>query len=408
VQIRVELATMKKRDLSAADFFHKITGLATELAAVDAPLRDEEVLAYLLAGLPAEYDPFITSMTTKAEALSLDDVFAHLVAFEAWKLQHLADLQLNHGASVNYVGRGGPSCGRERGDRGRGDRSRGGAPSRGDRCGNNPRLECQICDRVGHTAVKCWYRMDESFQDEHPSAALASTRSYKVDPNWYSDIGATDHITSDLDRLVVRDQYQGNDMVQVGNGAGLKIMHVGSCSINTDTRPLALNNVLHVPKISKHLLSVHKLSRDNNVFFEFHPWYFLIKDRATRNLLLEGKCESGLYPLKPSDVEFIKQAFISYSACPDQWHARFGHPSSQVVRSLLSLHNLPCLQKSSMLSVCDACQLAKSHQLPYNNFIHRSTSPFELTFSDVWGPALTSVDGFKYYISFIDDFSKFT
>jgi hypothetical protein len=61
-----------------------------------------------------------------------------------------------------------------------------------------------------------------------------------------------------------------------------------------------------------------------------------------------------------------------------------------------------------MSSVCNACQLAKSHQLPYNNSIHRSTSPIELIFFDVWGPAPTFVGGFKYYISFIDDFSKFT
>jgi hypothetical protein len=32
----------------------------------------------------------------------------------------------------------------------------------------------------------------------------------------------------------------------------------------------------------------------------------------------------------------------------------------------------------------------------------------ELLFSDVWGPAPTSVGGYKYYISFIDDFSKFS
>jgi hypothetical protein len=138
--------------------------------------------------------------------------------------------------------------------------------------------------------------MDESYQDEAPSAALSSTCSYKVDPNWYIDTGATDHITSDLDRLTMREPYHGNDMVQVSNGAGLNIMHIGSCSINTDTRPLALHNLLHVPKFSKQLLSVHKLSRHDNVFFEFHPSYFLIKDRAIRKLLLAGKCEFGLYP----------------------------------------------------------------------------------------------------------------
>ena len=119
VQIRVELATTKKRDLSAADFFRKITGLATELAAAGAPLRDEEVLAYLFAGLPAAYDPFVTAMTTKSEALSLDDVFAHLVTFEARQLQHQAEFQLQFGTSANFAGRGGSSHTRGRGDHGR-------------------------------------------------------------------------------------------------------------------------------------------------------------------------------------------------------------------------------------------------------------------------------------------------
>jgi hypothetical protein len=56
VQIRVKLMTSKKRDISAADFFHKITGLANKLTAANAPLRDEEVLAYLLASLLVEYE----------------------------------------------------------------------------------------------------------------------------------------------------------------------------------------------------------------------------------------------------------------------------------------------------------------------------------------------------------------
>jgi hypothetical protein len=33
---------------------------------------------------------------------------------------------------------------------------------------------------------------------------------------------------------------------------------------------------------------------------------------------------------------------------------------------------------------------------------------FGTSFSDVWGPAPTSVGDYKYYISFIDDFSKFS
>jgi hypothetical protein len=94
MQIHVKLVTSKKCDLSAVDFFRKITSLSNELIAVDAPLRDEGVLAYLLAGLPVEYDPFVTSMMTKSEALSLNDVFMHLAAFDARRLQYQSDIQL--------------------------------------------------------------------------------------------------------------------------------------------------------------------------------------------------------------------------------------------------------------------------------------------------------------------------
>ena len=53
-------------------------------------------------------------------------------------------------------------------------------------------------------------------------------------------------------------------------------------------------------------------------------------------------------------------------------------------------------------------QRAKSHQLPYSVSISVSTKPLQLIFSDVWGPAPTSVGRHQYYVSFIDDFSKYT
>jgi hypothetical protein len=58
--------------------------------------------------------------------------------------------------------------------------------------------------------------------------------------------------------------------------------------------------------------------------------------------------------------------------------------------------------------ICDACQQAKSHQLPFPKSISVSKAPLERMFSDVWGSAPTSVGKNTYYVSFIDDFSKFT
>jgi hypothetical protein len=37
-----------------------------------------------------------------------------------------------------------------------------------------------------------------------------------------------------------------------------------------------------------------------------------------------------------------------------------------------------------------------------------SSAPLELVYSDVWGPTIDSFGRKQYYISFIDDYSKFT
>jgi hypothetical protein len=48
-------------------------------------------------------------------------------------------------------------------------------------------------------------------------------------------------------------------------------------------------------------------------------------------------------------------------------------------------------------------------QFPFPNSCTKSTAPLQLVQSDVWGPApLTSINGTRYYLSFIDGFSKFT
>lgn len=59
------------------------------------------------------------------------------------------------------------------------------------------RLECQICKRPGHDALRCWYRFDNSYQAEDIPTAL--TAMHLEDPKgneWYPDTGATAHISA--------------------------------------------------------------------------------------------------------------------------------------------------------------------------------------------------------------------
>jgi hypothetical protein len=267
---------------------------------------------------------------------------------------------------------------------------------------------CQLCGKTNHLVFKCYKSFDPNFMGEERSAN--ATNSYGIDSNWYADLGATDHVIGGLDKLAVWDTYNGNDQIYTANDTGMCIKHVGQSIICTLHRNIFLNNVLHVPQASKNLASIHRIAFNNNVFFELHPNFFFIKDRESRRTLLQGKVKGGLYPLpcSTSQSSSSKQALSSNKYSITRWHACLGHPSSSIVMFVLNKNNLPSSRESLDESVCDACQQAKSHQLPYPKSICISKSPLELIFSNVWGPTCDSIGRNKYYVSFIDDFSKFT
>ena len=244
---------------------------------------------------------------------------------------------------------------------------------------------CQLCGRDGHWASKCHKRFQRSFlglgndgKDTRNNArqvAMADrpapqkqqghTQSYSIDPHWYMDSGATEHLTSEMGKLHTREPYHGSDKIHTANGAGMHISHIGQASLLTRhaNRSLQLRNVLRIPSVTRNLLSVPKLTRDNNVLCEFHPFDLFIKDRGTRDILLSGRLCQGLYRLEHPGVARV---FSGVRVSPSQWHARLGHPATPIVRHFLRRHELPSLSSHKDVAVCDACQQGKSHQLPFS------------------------------------------
>lgn len=94
-----------------------------------------------------------------------------------------------------------------------------------------------------------------------------------MDPTWYFDTGAIDHVTPDVSKLNIADNYQGDDKLQVGNCNHLFISHVGSTSMPN----LILQNVLVDPELTKNLLSVSILTDDNDVYMEFWRNHYIVK-----------------------------------------------------------------------------------------------------------------------------------
>jgi hypothetical protein len=239
---------------------------------------------------------------------------------------------------------------------------------------------------------------------------MASTQQ-QPDHQWYPDTGSTSHLTNDLLNLNIRaDEYTGNEQIRVGNGQGLRIHHTGLASLKSPHNTFYLPSLLHVPAIQKNLISVNQFTTDNNVFLEFHPRFFCVKDIPTRRLLLHGPSKEGLYPWpsKHSPPASELAAFVGERASVDQWHNRLGHPALSIVRKVLASNKLP-VYSSKATAVCSSCQMGKSHRLHFSNSLSRSSRPLQLLFLDVWGPSpMPSINNNRYYLCIVDDYSKYT
>jgi GAG-pre-integrase domain len=272
----------------------------------------------------------------------------------------------------------------------------------------------------------CWYRNDDTYPDSssHPSfqAHLAQPRfqrtvqsNYQANsaqpsyapsgPEWYLDFGDSHHVTNDLNNLSSYLPYEGFDALHIGNGSGMKISHIGSSLLTFSNHTLLLHDVLYVPHFTKNLLSLSRLLLDNSILIEFASNSCVIKERHTLKSLLHLTLISGLYILPPQ-LASSPLAVFGEKVSADLWHMRLGHPSSSTTHKMLHLYSLP--YSSNKLTLCHDCCVVKSHKLPFSPSTSTSSSPLAIVYSDVWGPApLLSNNGFRYYIIFVDDYSRY-
>ncbi|KAH9792303.1 retrovirus-related pol polyprotein from transposon RE2 [Citrus sinensis] len=383
---------------------------------------------------------------------------------------------------------------------------------------------CQICHKTGHTSNECWHRYDDPPLPKQfgrgksfgPKAAYVSNfdpyTSYAAPPieeqyaatypcynpisyssfpaadstvaeaylsnydgpaneGWYLDSGATHHLTNSMANMNVREEFRGADQLVIGNGQGLPITHIGNACFtykgsNNAYKPayILLKDMLLVPDITKNLLSISKLTTDNNLSVEFVGNVCYVKDSLKKQVLLKGIAEKGLYKLllKPSESSYCAylshsspvqplsmlsayffesivpkntqnndsscvsscnasiNKFSSYISSCDALnnkvqllHRRFGHPNSQILMHLLK--SVPSVNlshntiKQALEKLCEACQMGKTHRLHFPSTETKTTKPLELIHTDLWGPSPTpSRDGYNYYISLVDDFSRYT
>ena len=409
MELQTKLHNLRKNSMTVEAYVQMVRTLGDELRANGSNVSSNDLSFALLRGLDQQYNAFYASTSQLLHTLTFDDIVANLVTFDS----HLARQNNDHIAAEFP-----PSAHFTQVSNQDQRNNRGGRNYRGRGRGQKTIPRCQLCFKQGHRVINCYERFNKDFTQPNyrefvlgqqsrsiqPHANLASSGSYQANYNaWYPDSGSTHHVTNDQNNIQNPVIYTGPDQLYVGNGQGLHISSTGSSKFHINSTHFKLNDILHVPLITKNLLSIHKFTLDNNVYVEFHPNFCMVKDIQTHQQLMRGEHKDGLYLL-----HFLqnRSSYIGEKASPETWHNRLGHPHFRVLQNILNKYGLPLTHKISHLH-CEACRTSKSHKLPFNISVHKSTKPLELIHSDVWGPApILSHFGFSYYVIFTDDFSK--
>ena len=107
--------------------------------------------------------------------------------------------------------------------------------------------------------------------------------------------------------------------------------------------------------------------------------------------------------LSPYQQCLFVPTYVVLTESGNLWHRHLGHCGASVSDVLWK--NSLLQFKTVFSNKCVSCCSAKSHRLPFQ---HRTSSPLQLIHSDGWQSPVLSHQGYKYYVSFIDDYSRFT
>jgi hypothetical protein len=186
--------------------------------------------------------------------------------------------------------------------------------------------------------------------------------------------------------------------ISVANGKHVHVEGKGQIKLLSEN---IKSLVLYVPSFPFQLLSIGKVTKTLNCRVIFDSHRVLFQDRATERMIGEGFFFQRLYYFSNNSKHPQISALSSLGQDQVLWHQRLAHPSKNVLTKLM-----PSLDARNI--TCDTCHLSKSTRLPFSPSMSRANEMFELVHSDVWGPTIESFNGYKYFVTFVDDFSRVT
>jgi transposase InsO family protein len=246
---------------------------------------------------------------------------------------------------------------------------------------------------------------------------LSDPLQLNADFDWTADTGATSHMTPHAHWL--RNYQPLSIPIKLADHTVVMSAGVGTVVFNPvvrgkQSRPVEFTRVLHVPALRNNLLSCLYLTRQKGmtmVVGSEHMDFFkngtlLFQATITSNNIgtLDGV-------VVPADVSQSARLAPTLPLDLNLWHRRLAHHSYADVKKMINqklVTGLDLQSKQHPDPICEPCLAGKMHSNPFPTSSSHSSAPLELIHSDLHGPVKKEThSGYKYWITFIDDYSRF-
>ncbi|GKE92974.1 retrovirus-related pol polyprotein from transposon TNT 1-94, partial [Tanacetum coccineum] len=225
---------------------------------------------------------------------------------------------------------------------------------------------------------------------------------------WYLDSGCSKHMTGDRSQLTnFVSKFLGT--VKFGNDHVAKILGYGDYQIGNVT----ISRVYYVEGLGHNLFSVGQFC-DSNLEVAFRQHTCFIRNLEGVDLLTRSR-GNNLYALSLGDmmasspIRLMSKALKTKSCL---WHRRLSHLNFGVINHLARhglVRGLPKL-KFERDHLCSACAMGKSKKKPHKpKSEDTNQEKLYLLHIDLCGPVrVASINGKKYILVIVEDYSRFT
>uniref|UniRef100_A0A2N9HY47 Integrase catalytic domain-containing protein n=1 Tax=Fagus sylvatica TaxID=28930 RepID=A0A2N9HY47_FAGSY len=404
-----ELLSMAQRDMTIAQYFHKVKAICREISQLDptAPIGESRIKRIIIHGLRPEYRGFVTAIQGWPTQPSLVE-FENLLADQEAMAKQMGGVSLKGEEEALYTSKTRGTFKRNTGSESKKDGDK--VKSHQGKGGSHPGGVSK--NRVLRRIAKMAWDAEALFAMEEEELALTVTTPEQIDykNDWIVDSGCSNHMTGDKHKLQNLSEYKGGRVVVTADNSRLPIAHIGKTIVTPryNSNQVPLQDVYHVPGMKKNLLSVAQLTLSGH-YVLFGPQDVKVyRDlKISETPIMEGQRLESVYVMS-AESAYVDRTRKNETT--DLWHMRLGHVSYSKLSVMVKksmLKGLPQLDVRTD-TVCAGCQYGKAHQLPYKESKFKAKEPLELVHSDVFGPVKQpSIGGMRYMVTFIDDFSRY-